>query len=329
MALVVWGDPTLLANPTAALYNGPVGFRVHPPRPPILLHLLLASALAADPIEVRGTLAPGDGRMDSGEWIDVYALPCAAGAMLSARATSSAFDTYVGLDMPGQDTIQNDDATFGEGALANGQVIAAGTCDVFVTSYKAGEVGDYVLQLTGFSGPPTLRPPTVAPATPAVAATPLGAQLDALLRAWGEGFHGHLGGPFDDGFGTPDTFTTDLTLEGASRILLRIPTAGTAAPRLIADLGQFADEAAGLRAYKAWVDKVGAGGMPCCTFLTDTHDTPELRCTTWLPNDPSGRMGALSRGMLEVTLKHQQTWDDAAHRATWAWVLGLSISRLP
>jgi hypothetical protein len=267
--------------------------------------------------------------MDSGEWIDVYALPCAAGAVVSARATSSAFDTYVGLDMPGQDTVQNDDATFGEGALANGQVIAAGTCDVFVTSYKAGEAGEYVLQLTGFSGPPTLRAPADAPATPAVAATALGGQLDGLLRAWGDGFHGHLGDATDDGFGTPDTYATDLTLDGATRVVLRVPSAGAEGPRLIADLGEFRDEAAAVRAYQAWVDKVGQGGMPCCTFLTDTHDTPELRTKTWMPNDPSGRMGALSRVMLEVTLKRQQAWDDATHGVTWAWVLALTVSRVP
>jgi hypothetical protein len=208
-------------------------------------------------------------------------------------------------------------------------VIGAGTCDVFVTSYKSGEVGEYVLQLTGFSGPPTQRAPAVAPATPAVAATPVGAQLDALLRAWGDGFHGHLGNATDDGFGTPDTYATDLTLDGAVRLLLRVPTAGTAGPRLVADLGELRDEPAALRAYAAWVDKVAQGGMPCCAFLTDTHDTPELRTTTWMPNDPSGRMGALSRVMLELALKRQQAWDDTTHGVTWAWALSLTVSRVP
>ena len=106
----------------------------------------------------RGALAAGDGTLNSGEYVDRYAFVGRAGDRVTVDLTSTAFDPYLILQMPGDDQLDNDDW---EGATDHSRIEhtlpADGTYHVLVTSYAAGETGAYTLTMQrggGASGDP-------------------------------------------------------------------------------------------------------------------------------------------------------------------------------
>ena len=96
----------------------------------------------------RGVLAPGDDRLDAGEYVDKFTFAGVPGQRLRADLTSDAFDTYLVVDPPRGETIQDDD---GGGRTGHSRVemdlTEPGTYTVYVTSYAADETGDYELAL--------------------------------------------------------------------------------------------------------------------------------------------------------------------------------------
>jgi hypothetical protein len=103
-----------------------------------------------------GTLGEGDSRLSGGEYFDTYTIQVQAGQSIIADLTSSAFDPYLILTSPGNESNANDDW---EGSASHSRIEmtadASGTWTVKVTSYEAGETGAYVLtvDLSAATGP--------------------------------------------------------------------------------------------------------------------------------------------------------------------------------
>ena len=281
-----------------------------------------AAPVAAAGGPVRGALASGDSQLDSGEYVDKFEYACAVGARVSARATSSDFDTYVGLDVPGQERKENDDAPTGAGAMVEGVVGQAGTCTVYVTSYKPGEVGAYTLEVTGFGGA------SAASAPAASTGDALGPDLEAALRSWVDGFKAHKGAAH-----TPEIsyteYDTDLRMAGASRVKVVEHRAFgiSGQTTLTAEYGTYPDEATGLTAYRALVARVQDSRTPCCTFVATESDAEVLHSTAWIPFDLGGRMGPLKEVMIQVQLiKLPQL---VGTEFNWHYSLDLTILHTP
>jgi hypothetical protein len=99
--------------------------------------------------EIRGELAAGDAQLRSGEYVDTYPLQGAQGQQLEITLTSTQFDTYVAITGPNNYHEYNDDDA--ERGTRNSRLVvalpAAGQYTVHVTSYQAGETGQYVLAI--------------------------------------------------------------------------------------------------------------------------------------------------------------------------------------
>ncbi len=237
-----------------------------------------------------------DPQLATGEFHDDYDYPRAAGAHVSARVTSTVFDTYVGLDMPGLAALENDDTSSGGGSYVEGTVVAAGTCCVFLTSYKAGQSGAYTLEVTslGTSASPVASAPSTAGG--------LGPQLDAALRAWASGFAGHQGVAHAGGVIAFTEYDIDLRVDGTETVTVidHFTFGRLTQTTLNATFGDFADEASALATYRALAARVQEASMPCCSFVASEMDLDGLHSTNWIPFDLTGQMGPLTNVMLEV-----------------------------
>jgi hypothetical protein len=96
----------------------------------------------------RGTLAQGDARLDSGEFMDSYQIQGRAGERVRITLTSPDFDTYVMLRGPDGSDFDNDD-TYGTNSALDVTLPANGTYRLVATSYRAGETGAYTLTTNG------------------------------------------------------------------------------------------------------------------------------------------------------------------------------------
>jgi len=117
---------------------------------------LPALAVAQQPLrlgsEVAGTLRPGDDRLDSGEYRDLYEFEGRAGQQIGLRLSSDDFDPYLMVRGPGDFSEDNDDASEADrSALLNLRLPADGTYRITATSYESGERGSYHLSLIGGS----------------------------------------------------------------------------------------------------------------------------------------------------------------------------------
>jgi len=102
--------------------------------------------------EVTGSLSPGDDRLDSGEFRDLFEFQGRAGQQVGLRLTSDDFDPYLMVRGPGDFSEDNDDASDDDrSALLNLRLPADGTYRVTATSYESGERGTYRLSLIGGS----------------------------------------------------------------------------------------------------------------------------------------------------------------------------------
>ena len=102
--------------------------------------------------EVTGTLRPGDERLDSGEYRDLFEFEGRAGQQIGLRLTSDDFDPYLMVRGPGDFSEDNDDASEADrSALLNLRLPTDGRYLITATSYEGGEQGAYRLSLIGGS----------------------------------------------------------------------------------------------------------------------------------------------------------------------------------
>ncbi len=100
----------------------------------------------------RGTLEPSDGRLDDGEYRDLYVFNGNAGDRIRIDMNSDAFDTYLGVISPSGEDVQNDDF---EGSTSHSRIDMtleeSGRYRVVATSYSSGMTGQYALSLAAAS----------------------------------------------------------------------------------------------------------------------------------------------------------------------------------
>ena len=118
-----------------------------------LVALAPCVAQAQQPItpgtRLRGSLGEGDSRLGTGEWMDTYTIVGRAGQRLVIRMTSTAFDAYLFIRGPSDFSQDNDDEAQGDNnARLDVQLPADGTYRIVATSYRAGEQGDYALEVS-------------------------------------------------------------------------------------------------------------------------------------------------------------------------------------
>lgn len=116
---------------------------------------------------ITGSLAQGDGQLQSGEFRDEFPIDLPAGAHVQLRAHSSQFDTYLIMQPPQGEQQDNDDASQGNTDSALEFVATtAGTYRVLVTSYRPGETGAYELTIGAPGAASSLPAPTNPTAEP-------------------------------------------------------------------------------------------------------------------------------------------------------------------
>lgn len=97
--------------------------------------------------QVRGALAATDTHMQTGEFADVYEFQGHAGITLNVAINSEAFDTYLLVVSPTGQVSDNDDSGGTRNSALSIDLPHDGTYRVFVTSYRPGETGDYLLKV--------------------------------------------------------------------------------------------------------------------------------------------------------------------------------------
>jgi hypothetical protein len=95
-------------------------------------------------LETPGSLGPGSDSLETGEYMEAFAVPVESGEMVRARLASAEFDAYLLVATPGGVILENDDreGTDSEIALVASQ---AGDLTVIVTTLEPGEQGRFRL----------------------------------------------------------------------------------------------------------------------------------------------------------------------------------------
>jgi len=97
----------------------------------------------------RGTLAAGDQTLETGEYADIISFEGAPGRHVQVSLTSNDFDTYLIVAGPGEDRGENDDYNGSTNqSLVDLDMSETGTYRAVVTTYSAGETGDYELSIS-------------------------------------------------------------------------------------------------------------------------------------------------------------------------------------
>ena len=106
------------------------------------------SSVASGNRTERGSLASGDERLESGEYVDGYEFEGTPGQRVRLDVSSSEFDTYLILVDPNGEHAENDDAEGLAGhSVIEADITESGTYVVAVTSYKPKETGSYELNM--------------------------------------------------------------------------------------------------------------------------------------------------------------------------------------
>ena len=93
---------------------------------------------------LNGALTPGDARLNSGEFMDVYELEGRRGDRLTVLMSSTDLDAYLMIDGPGGFSHQNDDAEMGSlDSRLDVRLPVSGRYRIVATSYAPGETGRY------------------------------------------------------------------------------------------------------------------------------------------------------------------------------------------
>ena len=99
-----------------------------------------------------GTLEPGDGELETGEYRDLWVVDGRAGQTLTVEISSSDFDTYLMLVSPDGDVVdENDDTDGGTDSRISVRLPSTGRYRVVATTYRAGDVGGYSLRANAAS----------------------------------------------------------------------------------------------------------------------------------------------------------------------------------
>jgi hypothetical protein len=107
-----------------------------------------ATAVAAGPRVERGSLAPGDETLSSGEYADGYEFEGRPGQRARLDVSSTEFDTYLMLiDPTGQQSENDDYEGLPDHSVIETDITESGRYRVVVTSYKVGETGSYELRM--------------------------------------------------------------------------------------------------------------------------------------------------------------------------------------
>jgi hypothetical protein len=102
-----------------------------------------------------GRLSRGDTTLEEGQLFDVYEIALVEGQEFTVELSSAAFDTYLAITGPNNETYFNDDAAVKvDGYLSKLTVPVAqsGTYSIGVSSYSAGEGGDYTVGIIQTDG---------------------------------------------------------------------------------------------------------------------------------------------------------------------------------
>jgi hypothetical protein len=95
-----------------------------------------------------GRLEPGDPQLASGEYGDVYVFEGAVGQAVSIDMSSTEFDTYLQLQTPAGEKIDNDDYEGRSDSRIEVTLREEGRYRILTTSYSPGETGSYQLALS-------------------------------------------------------------------------------------------------------------------------------------------------------------------------------------
>ena len=94
-----------------------------------------------------GTLADGDTVLDGGEYLDTFEFEARPGQRVTIDLASNDFDAYLILSDPIGGQEENDDGADSTDSTLAMDITESGTYRVGVTSYEAGETGDYELSI--------------------------------------------------------------------------------------------------------------------------------------------------------------------------------------
>lgn len=112
---------------------------------------------------ISGQLSPGDARLNSGEFMDVYELDGRSGDRLTVLMTSGAVDSYLMMDGPGGFSDENDDAESGDlDARLDVRLPVSGRYRIVATSFAPGETGAYQIAVVDGAGAPWAAPRAAA-----------------------------------------------------------------------------------------------------------------------------------------------------------------------
>ncbi|MEM7454937.1 MAG: caspase family protein [Planctomycetota bacterium] len=114
-----------------------------------LTGLLNVSPVSAQDRVERGVLDASDTTLDSGEYADIYDFHGVAGQQVLIDLRSTEFDPYLMFVMPDDEQLENDDFEGSETRSVITAVLpATGSYQIYVTSYEAGLIGNYAMQVT-------------------------------------------------------------------------------------------------------------------------------------------------------------------------------------
>ena len=102
-----------------------------------------------------GTLQEGDETLDNGEYFDYYDVELVQGQEVTFELSSAEFDTYLIISAPDDFGYVNDDATIKVDGYLSKLTIpisTTGTWTVGVSSYEAGQGGDYQVGVVTYDG---------------------------------------------------------------------------------------------------------------------------------------------------------------------------------
>lgn len=94
-----------------------------------------------------GSLSKGDGRLQAGEFRDLYVFQGKAGDPLVIELISEDFDPYLAVVSPSGKILRNDDWGGSSAARIQMRLIEDGGYKVVVTSFRPGEMGGYLLRI--------------------------------------------------------------------------------------------------------------------------------------------------------------------------------------
>lgn len=134
---------------------------------------------------VRGSLAPGDETLPSGEFLKLHDWNFTAGVAVELTLRSSVFDPYLVVIDPAGDIVLEVDDSPGEGLDVRETLVPdrSGSYTLVVTSAYPGETGAYELSVR--TGSASAAPAPSAPLAPPPQADPFGsaARVDASTQA--------------------------------------------------------------------------------------------------------------------------------------------------